>query len=91
VAAAARKGLEVLDRLETAQARLASLAEGTRRSSSLPAAGGLVLRRPIVTAPQLAQDLGLTHQGALLLIGRLTAAGIVREVTGRGSFRAFAI
>ncbi|PZP42892.1 MAG: hypothetical protein DI601_16920 [Azospirillum brasilense] len=91
VAAAARKGLEVLDRLEAAQANLAALAEGTRRSSSLPAAVELVLRRPIVTAPQLAKDLGLTHQGALLLIGRMAKAGAVREVTGRGSFRAFAV
>ncbi|MHB0723526.1 helix-turn-helix domain-containing protein [Roseomonas mucosa] len=91
VAAAARKGLEVLDRLEAAQQQLAALAEGTRRSSSLPAAAELVLRQPVVTAPQLAQDLGLTHQGALLLIGRLTEAGVVREVTGRGSFRAYAI
>ncbi|MCG7354268.1 hypothetical protein [Roseomonas mucosa] len=55
VAAAARKGLEVLDRLEAAQTRLAALTEGTRRSSSLPAAAALVLRQPIVTAPQLAR------------------------------------
>ncbi|WP_139323329.1 helix-turn-helix domain-containing protein, partial [Roseomonas sp. TAS13] len=91
VAAAARKGLEVLERLEAAQAKLNALTEGTRRSSSLPDAVELVLRRPIVTASQLAKDLGLTHQGALLLIGRMAKAGAVREVTGRGSFRAYAI
>ncbi|MHB0723055.1 helix-turn-helix domain-containing protein, partial [Roseomonas mucosa] len=91
VAAATRRGLEVLDRLEAAQAKLATLAEGARRSSSLPAAAALVLRRPLVTAPQLAKDLGLTHQGALLILARLQEARIVQEVTGRGSFRAFAV
>ena len=91
VVAAARKGLEVLDRLEVAQRQLAALAEGTRRSSSLPAAAALVLRQPVVTAPQLAKDLGLTHQGALLILARLREARIVQEVTGRGSFRAFAV
>ena len=91
VAAAARRGLEVLDRLEAAQAKLAALTEGSRRSSSLPAAAELVLRRPIVTAPQLAKDLGLTHQGALLILARLREARILQEVTGRGSFRAYGI
>ena len=51
----------------------------------------LALCRPIVTAPQLAKDLGLTHQGALLILARLREARIVQEVTGRGSFRAFAV
>ncbi|WP_338929192.1 helix-turn-helix domain-containing protein (plasmid) [Roseomonas mucosa] len=91
VAAAARRGLEVLDRLEVAQQQLTALAEGARRSSSLPAAAALVLRRPLVTAPQLARDLGLTHQGALLILAKLQEARIVREVTGRGSFRAYAV
>lgn len=91
LAAAARKGLEVLDRLEAAQQRLAALAEGARRSSSLPTAAELVLRRPLVTAPQLARDLGLTHQGALLILARLQKARIAQEVTGRGSFRAYAV
>ncbi|MHB0665666.1 helix-turn-helix domain-containing protein [Roseomonas mucosa] len=89
VAAAARKGLEVLDRLEAAQAKLAALTEGSRRNSSLPAAAALVLRRPIITAPRLARDLGLTHQGALLILARLREARILQEVTGRGSFRAY--
>ncbi|MDT8352514.1 helix-turn-helix domain-containing protein [Roseomonas mucosa] len=89
VATAARRGLEVLDRLEVAQQRLAVLAEGARRSSSLPAAAALLLRRPLVTAPQLAKDLGLTHQGALLILAKLQGARIVQEVTGRGSFRAY--
>ncbi|MDT8332890.1 helix-turn-helix domain-containing protein, partial [Roseomonas gilardii] len=81
----------VLDRLEVAQQQLAALAEGVRRSSSLPAATELVLRRPLVTAPQLVKGLGLTHQGALLILARLQEAWIVQEVTGRGSFRAFAV
>ncbi|MDT8332891.1 helix-turn-helix domain-containing protein [Roseomonas gilardii] len=91
VAAAARKGLEVLDRLEVAQQQLAALAEGVRRSSSLPAAAELLLRRPLVTAPQLAKELGLTHQGTLLILARLQEARIIQEVTGRGSFRAHAV
>jgi predicted transcriptional regulator len=49
------------------------------------------LRQPVLTAAGLAAELGATPQGALLIIKRLMAAGILREATGRSSFRAFVV
>jgi hypothetical protein len=62
---------------------LAPLAPGCRQPWK-PSCGG-----PIVTARGMAATLGVSLQAALGLIGRLCQAGIVREATGRASWRAF--
>jgi hypothetical protein len=90
VAAAARSGLAELGRLRDAEAMVARLAMAGRRDL-LPAAAAAALRAPAVTARGLARRLGITPQGALLLLKRLQAAGILREATGRRSFRAYVI
>lgn len=90
VATAAGHGLGELARLREAEARAAGLAEAGRRSL-LPAAATMALREPAVTANGLARQLRITPQGALLLLKRLEAAGVVREATGRRSFRAYVI
>lgn len=90
VAAGARHGLGALARLREAEATAARLAAGGRRGL-LPAATVAALRAPAVTARGLAGQLGITPQGALLLLKRLQAAGVVREATGRRSFRAYVI
>jgi len=87
--AAALRGLDELDRLNDIAQRAAVLAASGRKSSSLGRVMELALRRPVVTAPLLARELDLTHQGALLLLNRLVAEGLLREATGRKSFRAF--
>jgi DNA-binding MarR family transcriptional regulator len=46
---------------------------------------------PAVTARGLARQLGITPQGALQLLNRLLRAGVIREATGRRSFRAYVI
>ena len=48
-----------------------------------------MLRTPVVTARSLAEALSVTPQAALGLLRQLTAAGVVREATGRAAWRAF--
>jgi hypothetical protein len=90
-AEAARAGLRELDRLEAAAAAGARLTAGLDRRSRLPEALAAVLHCPAVTAKGLAASLDVTPQAALRLIAELARAGIVRETTGRRSFRAFAL
>lgn len=91
VAEAARRGLSELDRLNAAAARAAALAARERSHGQSGKAAEIALRQPVMTATGLAQQLGATPQGALLIIKRLVAAGVLREATGRASFRAFMV
>jgi len=87
VTAAARAGREELACLLRAEADGAALTRTAR--SQLPRAIDHVVRAPVVTARGLADSLSITPQAALRLIGQLTAAGILREATGRAAWRAF--
>ena len=89
-AEAARAGLRELDRLLAAAEAGRGLATGLDRRSRLPASVDLVLAEPVITPRGLADRLGITLQAANRLLGKLKLAGIVREVTRRGSFQAFA-
>ena len=89
VAAAAKVGLDELARLRQAEDKSHLLGRTAR--SRLPAAVAAVLRAPIVTARDLAQELDVTPQAALGLLRQLAEAGIVREATGRASWRAFVL
>jgi hypothetical protein len=89
VTAAAMVGARELARLQEAEKKARLL--GSTKRSRLPDAVDAVLRAPIVTAASLAKALDVTPQAALGLLGQLTAAGIVREATGRASWRAFAL
>jgi hypothetical protein len=60
---------------------------GRRSSSSLPAVVELVLSRPVVSAAMIAKTAKVTRRGALNLIADLG----VREMTGRGRYRAWGI
>jgi hypothetical protein len=91
VAEAARRGLSELDRLNAAADRAAALAARERSHGQAGKAAEIALRQPVMTAAGLAAQLGATPQGALLIIKRLMAAGILREATGRASFRAFVV
>ena len=90
VATAAQRGLGDLARLRDAEAVARRLA-GAGRRSLLPEAAEVALRAPAVTARGLARQLGITPQGALQLLNRLVTAGVVREATGRRSFRAYVV
>jgi DNA-binding IclR family transcriptional regulator len=65
-------------------------AAGDKRSR-LPDAIDALLRIPALTPKALATRLRIAPQTATALLRALQAKGMVTEVTGRGSFRAFAI
>jgi hypothetical protein len=90
-AEAARAGSRILAALRRAGESGADLAAGQNRQSRLPGAIGLLLRQPALTAASLAAHLGITPQAALRILLHLVAAGVVSEVTGRKSYRAFGI
>jgi hypothetical protein len=89
VAAAAKTALEELGRLQRAEDMSRSLNRTAR--SRLPDAVDAVLRKPIITASDLAETLGISSQAALGLLRQLAEAAIIREATGRASWRAFSI
>jgi hypothetical protein len=91
VAEAARSGLQELDRMQRSAAAGAATTQGMDQRGRLPDAVEFVLREPAVTAKSLAGHLRITLQAALRLLIALAKAGVVRETTGRRSFRAFAI
>ena len=91
IAESARRGLRELDRLETvAEKGRGLLARSDRRSRS-PDALDALLRAPVLTPKALAAQLRIVPQTATALLRTLQTEGVVREVTGRGSFRAFAV
>jgi hypothetical protein len=89
IAAAARTGLGELEHLQKAEEKGRLLGRTAR--SRLPDAVNAVLRTPIVTAHDLGASIGITADAALRLLGQLSEAGIVREATGRISWRAFTV
>ena len=86
--AAQRAGQELF-RLQAAAERAAALRRTAR--SQLPAAAALALRLPVLTARGLAERLRISPQAALALLKQLMAAGMLREATGRASWRAFVV
>ena len=91
IAESARRGLRELDRLEIAAEQGRGLLGRSDRRSRLPDALDALLRAPVLTPKALATQLGIVPQTATALLRTLQTAGVVREVTGRGSFRAFAV
>lgn len=87
MSAAGEAGMKEIARLAQAREQMARRLNGRRSSSRLPTAIELVLSRPIVSAAMIAKTAKVTPRGALNLIGELG----VREVTGRGRYRAWGI
>ena len=79
--------MKEIARLAQAREQMARRLNGRRSSSSLPTVIELVLSRPIVSAPMIAKTPKVTQRGALNLIAELG----VRELTGRGRYRAWGI
>ena len=84
---AAESGMKEIVRLDQARQIMERKLRGRRSTSSLPAAIELILSRPIVSAAMVAKAANVTPRGALNLIAELG----VREMTGRGSYRAWGI
>jgi HTH DNA binding domain len=89
VAAAAKIGMDELERLCRIEEKSRGLGRSAR--SRLQDAVDAALRVPVLTARDLAKLLDISPQAALGLLRQLQEAGIVREATGRISWRAFAL
>ena len=85
--AAAEIGLKEHDRLALARQMMEHKLVGRRTSSKLPQLVELVIARPLVSAGMIAETLGVTPQAALRIVGELG----LREMTGRGRFRAWGL
>ncbi len=85
--AAAEIGMKEHDRLLLARTLMERKLEGRRASSKLPELVELVMAKPLVSTGMVAKTLGVTPQAARRIV---TALGL-REMTGRGRFRAWGL
>jgi Protein of unknown function (DUF1612)/HTH DNA binding domain len=85
IEAAAVTGLKEHDRLVLAREQMQRRLKGKRTNSKLPQLIELVLARPLVSSTMIEKQLKVTLQGALNLVAELN----LREMTGRGRFRAW--
>ncbi|WP_430246045.1 RHE_PE00001 family protein [Neorhizobium sp. DAR64861/K0K2] len=85
--AAAELGLKEHDRLALARKMFERKLEGRRTSSKLPELVELVMAKPLVSAGMVAKELGVTPQAARRIVLEMG----LREMTGRGRFRAWGI
>ncbi|MCF6371245.1 RHE_PE00001 family protein [Rhizobium halophilum] len=83
--ATAEIGLKEHDRLALARQMMERKLAGRRASSKLPELVELVMARPLVSAGMVAKTLDVTPQGARRIVLELG----LREMTGRGRFRAW--
>lgn len=80
-------GFKEHDRLLLARQMLERRLVGRRTSSNLPGLIELVLVRPLVSTGLIAEELDITPRAALRLVEELK----LREMTGRGRFRAWGV
>ncbi len=85
--AAAELGLKEHDRLALARRMFERKLEGRRTSSKLPELVELVMAKPLVSAGMVAKALDVTPQAARRIVLELG----LREMTGRGRFRAWGV
>ncbi|MGV1894783.1 DUF1612 domain-containing protein [Agrobacterium vitis] len=85
--AAAEIGMKEHDRLTLAKAMMDRKLEGRRTSSKLPELVELVMAKPLVSAGMVAKTLEMTPQAARRIVLELG----LREMTGRGRFRAWGV
>ena len=85
--AAAEIGMKEHDRLGLARTVMERKLDGRRASSKLPELVELVMAKPLVSAGMVAKTLDVTPQAARRIVLELG----LREMTGRGRFRAWAI
>lgn len=83
----AEQGLKDHDRWLLARGLMARKLAGRRKHSKLPALIDLVLARPLVSAGMIAAELGVTPRAAQDLVAELG----LREMTGRGRYRAWGV
>ncbi|NSY52047.1 RHE_PE00001 family protein (plasmid) [Agrobacterium tumefaciens] len=84
---AAEIGMKEHDRLTLAKTMMDRKLEGRRTSSRLPELVELVMAKPLVSAGMVAKTLDVTPQAARRIVLELG----LREMTGRGRFRAWGL
>jgi len=87
IVAGAGAGMKDHDRWQLARKQLEGKLTGRRSSSKLPALVELILARPVASAGMLAAALGVTPRAAQTMAAELG----LREMTGRGRYRAWGI
>jgi len=85
--AAAEIGMKEHDRLTLAKTMMDRKLDGRRTSSKLPELVELVMAKPLVSAKMVARTLEVTPQAARRIVLELG----LREMTGRGRFRAWGV
>ena len=85
--AAAEIGLKEHDRVALARKMMERKLQGRRTSSKLPELVDLVMATPLVHAGTVTKTLGVTPQAARRIVAELG----LREMTGRGRFRAWGV
>lgn len=80
-------GMKEMDRLSLARTQMEIRFKSRRSSSSLPQLADFVLSRPMVSTAMVARQLQVTSRGALNLLNDIG----IREITGRGRYRAWGI
>ncbi len=84
---AAEAGMKEHDRLMLVREQMQRKLKGRRSNSRLPQLMDMVLRNPLVSTQMIEKQLQVTQPGALKLVAELN----LREITGRGRFRAWGI
>lgn len=84
-----RQAGKELDRLRLAEDRMMLRCRDRNSNSKLPALVRLLMLRPVVSIPTIAQELGVTQRGARLLLSALGSTP--RELTGLGRYRVWGI
>jgi hypothetical protein len=87
IAAGAEAGMKDHDRWLLARRHLEGKLKSRRCSSKLPALVEFILARPIASAGMIATELGVTPRAAQTMVAELG----LREITGRGRYRAWGI
>ncbi len=87
ISAAAEAGMKDHDRWLLARRQLERKLVGRRSNSSLPALVELVTVTPIVSAGMISKSLDVSHRAAQNLVAELG----LREMTGRGRYRAWGL
>jgi Fic family protein len=87
IAQSAEDGLQELKRLELARQVMAQQVAGRRAHARVVDVMVILLELPVVTAPVIAQRLGITQQSARRSLEDL--GSVVVEISGRSRFRAW--
>jgi len=87
---AAEWGFKLHTHLTLAQRRLNEAAPRRRSTSHMAALIDLLVRTPAVSAVAASRSIGITPHAVRAMLNSLEDRRLVREVTGRGSFRLYA-